>query len=308
MVNWTNISDAMTKLGSGLTQTAITSYTLRASSNLGRSIFRFGCGCGMSGMMNPMYNSMANPLGVGVFNPYNAYNAMNTQYGNALAFQWGQSLAQQAQMNSLSTMMMQQQQQQISNLKKTNNEYAGDIDKNQDTTKGAAFNKATSEMIDKNGEAVENKSFTISHVKNEKEYIKDVSNLSKSYLADIDKSVGNKDGEITIDEFVNYEIKNGLSSSADADEKSEATKLGQVAFSKLDQNGDNKVDWKEMAAGFATFDTDTSGESKKDLDGVITSDDFANWSTKMVDSNKNLFDTTVRKNYEQLFGKKDDEE
>ena len=310
MVNWSNIGNTLARLGSGLTQTAMTSYTLRASTNpCNYSIFGFGgCGMGysmgMGGMMSP-YNSIANPMGIGVFNQYNAYNAMNTQYGNALAAQWGMTLMQQAKMNNIS---LPQMYQTTNKTQKTDNEYAGDIDKNQDTTQGAAFNKATSEMVDEDGEVVKDKSFTISQAKDGEEYTKDLSNLSKSYLADIDKSVGNGDGEISVDEYINYEMKSQNLANANAEQKSDAMKLGQIAFSKLDQNGDNKLDWKEMAAAFATFDTDTANISKDKRDGKITSEDHEKWSLYLGNQNSNVFDTTVRKNYTQLFGKKDDED
>ena len=162
-------------------------------------------------------------------------------------------------------------------------------------------------MVDEDGKAVKDKSFTISQSNSSEGYTKDVSNLSKSYLADIDKSVGNCDGEITVDEYINYEMKSPNIANANAQKKSEAMKLGQIAFSKLDQNGDNKLDWKEMAAAFATFDSDSTGKSKKDLDGEITSDDYAAWSERLVNQRSNLFDTAVRKNYTDLFNKKEDE-
>ena len=306
MFNWSNFGNALSRLGAGLMQTGVTSYALRASTNPwnNTSIFGFG-GCGMMGGMMSPYNSIANPMGIGVFNQYNAYNAMNTQYGNALAAQWGMTLMQQAKMNNIS---LPQMYQTTNKTQKTDNEYAGDIDKNQDTTQGAAFNKATSEMVDEDGEVVKDKSFTISQAKDGEEYTKDLSNLSKSYLADIDKSVGNGDGEISVDEYINYEMKSQNLANANAEQKSDAMKLGQIAFSKLDQNSDNKLDWKEMAAAFATFDTDTANISKDKRDGKITSEDHEKWSLYLGNQNSNVFDTTVRKNYTQLFGKKEDED
>lgn len=304
MFNWSNFGNALSKLGAGLIQTGMTSYALRASSNpCNTSIFGFG-GCGMmGGMMGGMMSPYSNPLGV---NPYSGFSTQTQNpYGNALAYQWGTNLFNLAKANSLAS----QQTLLSSNptIKKTNNEYAGDIDKDQDTTQGAAYNKATSEMVDKDGEAVKDKSFTISQSNEGEAYRKDVSNLSKSYLADIDKSVGNGDGEITVDEYINYEMKSPNIANANAQKKSEAMKLGQIAFSKLDQNGDNKLDWKEMAAAFATFDSDSTGKAKKDLDGEITSDDYAAWSERLVNQRSNLFDTAVRKNYTDLFNKKEDE-
>ena len=310
---WHNLGNSLAKLGSGMTQTAMTSIALRNSTNCcGGSIFGMSGGCfgGRMGFGMPsMYNPMSNPLGIGVFSPTSMTNTMNTQYGNALAYQWGYQLAQQAKMNSLASAQQQTllQSQQL-NQQRTDNDYAGNIDENQDTTQGAAFNKATSEMVDEDGEVVKDKSFTISQAKDGEEYTKDLSNLSKSYLADIDKSVGNGDGEISVDEYINYEMKSQNLANANAEQKSDAMKLGQIAFSKLDQNGDNKLDWKEMAAAFATFDTDTANISKDKRDGKITSEDHEKWSLYLGNQNSNVFDTTVRKNYTQLFGKKEDED
>ena len=306
MVNWANIGNAFTKLGSGLMQTAATSYVLRNSTHCGGSIFGFGGGCfgGRMGFGMPsMYNPMSNPMGIGVFSP-NTYNPINNQYGNALAYQWGASLAQQAKMNNLGSMYQQQQ----TTLQKTDNKYAGDIDENQDTTKGQEYTKETNKLVDEEGNAIKDKSYTISTPKDKEQYKNDLSELGKSYLADIDKSVGNGDGEISLDEFASYEMKNGLPSKADAAKKSQAWQLTQIAFSKLDQNGDNKLDWKEMAAAMATFDTDTTGKAEKDLDGKITSTDYETWSQSMVNQSSNIFDNAVRKNYEQLFGQKTEEE
>lgn len=308
MFNWSNFGNSLSKLGAGLIQTGMTSYALRTASNpCNTSIFGFG-GCGMGCNMGFGMGGMmsANPMGIGLFGANNAYNAMNTQYSNALGYQWGLSLAQQAKNNNLA--MPNFSTINSNNIKKTNNEYAGDIDKDQDTTQGKAFNKATSEMIDEDGKAVKDKSFTISQSQDGEEYTKDVSNLSKSYLADIDKSVGNGDGEISVDEYINYEMKSQNLANADAKQKSDTMKLDQIAFSKLDQNGDNKLDWKEMAAAFATFDTDTANISKDKRDGKITSEDHEKWSLYLGNQNSNVFDTTVRKNYTQLFGKKEDED
>ena len=311
MTNWANIGNAFQKLGSGLMQTATTSYVLRNSTNCcGGSIFGLGGGCFGGGMgfgMPSMFNPMSNPLGIGVFSPTNMLNTMNTQYGNAMAYQWGFQLAQQAKMNSLAAIQQQNlmQSQQLAQ-QKTDNEYAGDIDKNQDTTKGQEFNKGTHELVDEKGNAIDDKSYTISTPKDKDEYKKDVSELSKSFLADIDK-MGNSNGEISADEFVNYEMKQ-LSSDATAAERNKALEKGQIAFSKLDQNRDNTLDWKEMAAAMATFDSDSSGKAEKDLDGKITSKDYEFWSQSMVDQSSNIFDTAVRKNYNQLFGKEKEEE
>lgn len=310
---WHNLGNSLAKLGSGMTQTAMTSIALRNSTNCcGGSIFGMSGGCfgGRMGFGMPsMYNPMSNPLGIGVFSPTSMTNTMNTQYGNALAYQWGYQLAQQAKMNSLASAQQQTllQSQQL-NQQRTDNDYAGNIDENQDTTQGSEFNKAINAMVDEEGNAIEGKSYTISNPTDKEKYKSDLSELGKSYLADIDKSAGNADGEITADEFINYEMKNGLSSKADAAQKLQAMQAGQIAFSKLDQNGDNKLDWKEMAAAMATFDTDSTGKAEKDLDGKITSQDYEAWSTNMVNQSSNIFDTAVRKNYNQLFGKEKTEQ
>ncbi len=312
MTNWANIGNAFQKLGSGLMQTAVTSYVLRNSTNCcGGSIFGMGAGCFGGGMgfgMPSMFNPMSNPLGLGVFSPTNMFNTMNTQYGNALAAQWGYLDAQKIKANSQNS-MYPNIYNTINTMQKASYDFAGAVDKDQDTTKGKALNEATNQMLDDEGKAVEDKAFTISE--NNDTYKDDVKEYGKSFLAEIDNSNGNKDGEISIDEFVNYELNHSLKSNADSDEKAVAMQKAQAAFGKLDQNKDNKIDWKEMSAAVATFDTDKDKEAKGGegaLDGKITSEDFAHWSTEMTNSASNTFDKTFMNNYNFLFGKEKKEE
>ena len=92
-----------------------------------------------------------------------------------------------------------------------------------------------------------------------------------------------------------------LSSDATASQKAQAKQMAQNAFFKLDQNGDNVVDWKELSAGIATFDTSIDG--KEQLDGKLDTNDYSKWSELMTSSQTNEFDKMVQKNYKHLFGK-----
>ena len=133
------------------------------------------------------------------------------------------------------------------------------------------------------------------------EYRTAVSNLGKSYLANID-STGNSDRKVTAEEFVNYELGK-LDANASDQHKTQAKQMALNAFNKIDQNGDGLADWKELAATIATFDTttDSSQTQKASKDSTISVKDFSKWSTLLGQQGTNAFDTTVRNNYKQLF-------
>ncbi len=281
-INWQKIGNMSSKLGQGFMQLGVTSIALKAANN--QSIFGMR-GCCFNGM-SAMYSD---PMGISWMPNQQFGYGVNNQYGNAMAYQWGASLMAQAQANSPVsaypfTGATQQQQTQIS---KTNAGYAGDIDKNQSTEKGEKFDKATQD----------GKDVKISNNKSKEDYVNDISDLGKSYGALMDS---NNDGKISLDEFTNKEMKS-LSSDASASQKAQAKQMAQNAFFKLDQNGDNVVDWKELSAGIATFDTSIDG--KEQLDGKLDTNDYSKWSELMTSSQTNEFDKMVQKNYKHLFGK-----
>lgn len=267
-----------------------------------------GMGCCNNSWFNPM-NPYVNPLGAGMPNYSMQMNSMNTQYGNMLAAQWGQNLSMQYDMQKL--LSGQNNNNQFFNLfnnntntqtqlPKTNAKYAGDVDKNQSTDKGEAFDAKSKKMVDKD-KAVAGEKFEIikggMQTKDAETYKTAVSDLGKSYVAQIDQASGNSDGKVTLDEFIDHSMKD-LKSNASEDKKLQAKYQASVAFNKLDQNGDGKLDWKEMSAMMAALDY---GSDDK-LDGIITSEEYAKNTENLTNTQNTSVDKAVRRTYKQLFG------
>ena len=78
--------------------------------------------------------------------------------------------------------------------------------------------------------------------------------------------------------------------------------LAQIAFNRIDQNGDGKLDYKELGAVFATLDRDS--EDKQD--GVITSEEFEKNSEGLHEPNNTNFEKLLRENYNNLYNQKSD--
>lgn len=303
------LSQSLTQIGKGLTGTAMTGIALKSmTSCCSQSIFPMGragysCGVRMGYGIGITPQMMADPMGFSWLpNPACGY-AQNNAYGNMLAYQYGLNLAAQSNAQIASNMASLQQQQQ---LQKTNTKYAGDLDKDQETKTGKAFDNATDKMAEN-----KDSSFNIldkyTNPKDEKkcadEYRAAVSNVAKSYAAEIDNTSGNKDRKVTVEEFVKHEMSK-LDKDASDENKAAAKAMAQTAFDKIDINGDGYADWKELAATVATFDTDNETNDKP-LDATITSDEYKKWSALMSQQGTNEFDTTIRKTYTQLFGDKE---
>mgnify|MGYP001048962149 CR=1 FL=1 len=303
------LSQTFTQMGAGLTQTAMTGLALHSMNHCcsGPSIFGFGCfngvgyGMGMNYGFGITPQMMADPMGfTWLPNPMNMY-AQNNNYGNMIASQYGYALGLQARAAAeAKTAAMPQNQQ----LPKTNAEYAGDIDENQETESGRAFNNATNDMSTnkkaKDFNIINSYTDPNNNAQCVQEYKAAVTNLAKSYAADID-STGNKDRKVTAEEFVNYELSK-LDSNATNEDKKRDKQMALNAFNKIDQNGDGLADWKELAATIATLDTTTDSTNEKATqDGTISVKDFSKWSTLLGQQGTNAFDTTVRNSYKQLF-------
>lgn len=303
------LSQSLTQIGKGLTGTAMTGIALKSMTGCcSQSIFPMGragysCGVRLGYGIGVTPQMMADPMGFSWLpNPACGY-AQNNAYGNMLAYQYGLNLAAQSNAQIASNMASLQQQQQ---LQKTNTKYAGDLDKDQETKTGKAFDNATDKMAEN-----KDSSFNIldkyTNPKDEKkcadEYRAAVSNVAKSYAAEIDNTSGNKDRKVTIEEFVKHEMSK-LDKDASDENKAAAKAMAQTAFDKIDINGDGYADWKELAATVATFDTDNETNDKP-LDATITSDEYKKWSALMSQQGTNEFDTTIRKTYTQLFGDKE---
>ncbi len=187
---------------------------------------------------------------------------------------------------------------QIAGLNKQDNEYAGKWDENQETKTGENFDKGTSAMIDKDGNAVKGKAIKLSNNESEAQYKSDISNIAKSFAAYIEQNGSGKvDQELTLEEYVNYELSR-LPEDATEEEKATVKEKAQIVFSRMDLNQDKKADWKEIGATIATFDTNSDGKQ----DGKITSKEMEKWSKNLTDYTKSTFSDALIKNYKKLFG------
>ena len=120
----------------------------------------------------------------------------------------------------------------------------------------------------------------------DEDYTEAISKYGKDYVRAFDD-----DGNGTIDdkEYAKHEVKN--SKLKDVKESETYSKL---AFRKIDQNRDGKIDWKEMGAVLATFD--------KDKDGAISQSELTAAGDEMTQLNKS-FDSKVNTNYREYFRK-----
>lgn len=108
--------------------------------------------------------------------------------------------------------------------------------------------------------------------------------LGQSLLANVDKNSGNQDGYITLEEFLKNE-------KADTDATKKANM--QKVFNQLDQNGDGKVDYKELTAMLAMYDADKDGE--------ISKEEFTQGGQSMLNGTAAQ---TLQNKYNELFPKK----
>lgn len=271
-------------------------------------------GCGGGNWFSPA-NPYVNPMGIGFPNYQNQMDMLNVQYGNQLAFNWGWQKGMEAKLAAQQQQLAQLQQQSPQFLQKTSNKYAGDISKDQSTELGKSYDEKAKEMVDEKGKAVSGKSFDIvkggiknigekgSEERKEalKQYKEAVTELGKSYLAEMDGTSGDGNGQVTQEEFVEHSLRD-LSSEATSDKKQTAKLLAQIAFNRIDQNGDGKIDYKELGAVFATLDRDSQDKQ----DGVITSEEFEKNSEGLHEAKNTNFEKLLRENYNNLYNQKSD--
>lgn len=313
IAKWTQVA-GQTTFAIGATGALI--HGMNNSCNCQNSIFCGGFnmfGCGGGNWFSPT-NPYVNPMGVGLPNYQNQMDMLNVQYGNQLAYNWGWQKGMEARLAAQQQQLAQLQQQSPQFLPKTNNKYAGDISKDQSTELGKSYDEKVKEMVDEKGKAVSGKSFDIvkggiknigekgSEERKEalKQYKEAVTELGKSYLAEMDGTSGDGNGQVTQEEFVEHSLRD-LSSEATSDKKQTAKLQAQIAFNRIDQNGDGKLDYKELGAVFATLDSDN-----KERDGVITSEEFEKNSEGLHEPSNTNFEKLLRKNYNDLYKQKSD--
>lgn len=276
--NLGNFADGLSKVGKGLMQNA--NFYGRAKMALHNS--NQGC-CGPSiwgggYISGGCCGGLSGGYMGGAYSPYNgmAINmAYNQGYGSTM------EAIQRAILGS---------QQPAVDLPDTDNPAADAVDTNTDTAYGAIF-----EESEKTGGAL---SFAKTGMAEETDaskkqeiYNDELQKLGKSLLMHMDKTSGNTDGYVTAEEFLNHETKDMT------EEQKTQNKAGvQTAFNQMDQNGDGKIDWKEMSSAVASYDADGDGE--------ITKEEFQTGGGNLLSGKAS---TSVRTAYQRLFGTNDDE-
>lgn len=251
-----------------------------------------GLGGGFSGNIwgfsGGMMGGCTPPLNI--FHPMysnNQYNPYLTEAGMANAEIYGRQMFEQvrAQQNE------------------SNNSYNTSTQPEIDTKQGEEFETAMKE--DKEfkfvNEAWENAFNKEDKTDAEKKLINEAYNASatnagKSYLAHLDSKHGNKDGEMSLDEYTDYLIETQLGKDATSEQKAEMRESAQRAFAILDLDNSKNIGYKEMSAVMAYLDT-IAGEqrdgninsiSKKIFDeGLLSGEEGI--KEELENSHKNLF-------------------
>ncbi len=333
----------------GMAATGMAAFTVGLTGNMihdmkhGGSIFGSGCGCnsfGFGGGMNMFgYNSMnmfgmnnmfgggmdmfggmgmLNGMG-GMFGMNNMYG-YNNQMGNMMAFQWGQQLAMQQQMqmgamypgalglnNGLFGNTGEVTDEMLDSIV-PRHEYNDEEGVISDTTKGQAFDEGTDDLKNKSdAEAVVLSDKTLSE--NKTEYINGLSTTAKSYISSLDS---NEDGHISEEEFIEHEVEKAKAElEAKGQEMTEQQESNlrnslRIVFAQMDMNRSGYIDWKEMTSTMATYDAGGSILGTSRGDGEITASEYKSAQTKLTSAN-GAFGKINWRNYTQLFGNPESE-
>ena len=124
-------------------------------------------------------------------------------------------------------------------------------------------------------------------------------NMGKARVRTIDKS---GDGLVSKDEFFESEQ---IPASLNGSERIQAIQMKENAFQHLDQNKDNHIDAKEMAAYFSVIDFDVR---KGGLNGKISVYDYFCQSLLLAkdkqDEKAKILDNNLKNAYNRMFGQK----
>lgn len=273
----------------------------------------FGGGMDMFGGMG-----MLNGMG-GMFGMNNMYG-YNNQMGNMMAFQWGQQLAMQQQMqmgamypgalglnNGLFGNTGEVTDEMLDSIV-PRHEYNDEEGVISDTTKGQAFDEGTDDLKNKSdAEAVVLSDKTLSE--NKTEYINGLSTTAKSYISSLDSD---EDGHISEEEFIEHEVEKAR---AELEEKGQEMTEQQetnlrnslrIVFAQMDMNRSGYIDWKEMTSTMATYDAGGSALGTSRGDGKITASEYKSAQTQLTSAN-GAFGKTNWSNYKRLFGNPESE-
>lgn len=300
--NLNKLGDMLLKVGTSTLQTAsfgVAAKALNSPCNGGVSIFGGGCcgypgGMGMGmGMNIPISMSIGgygcpSPLGMGM------YPMMSP----------GMNPYQMAQYSAQVDML-------IASLETRNQNFNNFLNPQLQTSvnpaaeKFSEHNTALGQIFDENTKNGKTTQFTTSDwskmsegAEKDKKYTEQASNIAKSYVAYMDQKSGNKDNEITLQEYVKHNMDSDLKEDATQEEIEAYKEIATTSFNKIDQNHDGKIDWKEMGSLFGTFDAAKDGKR----DGKITKEEMEQGYIGLTNQNSTAIDTALKTEYRRLFG------
>ncbi len=126
-----------------------------------------------------------------------------------------------------------------------------------------------------------------------------VKEFGSQYIQQLDKKYGNGDGVLTFDEYYKSEIGD-IPADADKELVEEMKDSIKRAYNRLNQDGNDNIDAKEMTVLFAAMDYD----EKNNVNGCITINDFMRTSVQLGAQGKVFLDDLLKYIYNSYFNKK----
>ena len=134
------------------------------------------------------------------------------------------------------------------------------------------------------------------------EYNTNIQKLGNSMTKYISETFANG-GDIDSAAFMQFQNNGAMNlEGLTAEDKSTLETSNQIAFNRIDVNGDGKIDNKEMTAFMHALDFD----DKNRMGGVIKAEDYYNCASQLDDPNQNLLDTKINYCYNKLYGNEEE--
>ena len=130
----------------------------------------------------------------------------------------------------------------------------------------------------------------------EANYMTQVKAFGKEFIKGIDEKHGNGDGVLTYAEFEKYQAED-IPEDADEETKSEMKASIKTAFNRLNLNGGETIDEKEITAFLAAMDYDKNSN----VNGIITVNDFTRCSVQLGAEGENTLDKLLKARYDTFF-------
>lgn len=130
------------------------------------------------------------------------------------------------------------------------------------------------------------------------EYNTNMKKLGNSMAQYISQAFANG-GDIDSAAFMKFQSSGAMDlSGLTQDEIAQLKTSNEIAFKRIDQNGDGKIDSKEMSAYMMAMDFDENNR----MGGSIKAEDYINNASQLDDPNKNLLDQKLAYSYNKLYG------